>query len=63
MTLDGAPATVVITAEAPELAAEVPIVAVTVPESPATLLGWKVVVLTPPAPLDPDAGEKLVVPP
>lgn len=57
--VDGAPALVTIAADAADATPEVPMVAVTDPESGAWLLGWKVVVEVPADPLVPAEGVKL----
>ena len=57
--VDGAPALVTIPADAADATPEVPTDAVIDPESPAWLLGWKVVAEVPPEPLVPEAGVKL----
>jgi hypothetical protein len=57
--LFGAPAFVTMAADAAEVRPEVPIAAVSVAESVAWLLGWKVVIELPVESLVPEAGVKV----
>ncbi len=55
------PEVVMMGCEGAEKVPEVPIAALTTPESPGLLLGWKEVVETPLESVEPDAGVKLYV--